>query len=77
MFGDNKKKIQKAIPFISELTGIAAGTLSAYFFDSTAAGGFIQRILADYLDRVLSPIQEQRVITVSALAVDYVEKRLK
>ena len=34
MFGDNKKKIQKAIPFISELTGIAAGTLSAYLIDS-------------------------------------------
>ena len=42
-----------------------------------AAGGFIQRSLADYLNRVLSPIQEQRVITVSALAVDLVEKRLK
>ena len=81
MFGRNKKKIKKAIPFISGLTGISSAVLSAHFFESVdgamAAGGFIQRTLADYLNRVLSPMQEQRVITASALAVDFVEKRLK
>ena len=81
MFGDNKKKIQEAIPTISELTGIAAGTLTAYFFKSSsagmAAGGFIQPVLADFLSRVLSPVQERRVITASALAVDFIDKRLK
>ena len=81
MFGRNKKKIRKAIPVISELTGISSAILSAHFFESAdgamAAGGFIQRTLEDYLHRVLSPMQEQRVITASALAVDLVEKRLK
>ena len=81
MFGKNKKKIQRAIPIISEVIGIGTGTLSAYFFDSTdgamAAGGFVQRTLGDYLNRVLSPMQERRVITASALAVDFVETRLK
>ena len=81
MFGDNIKKIQKAIPAISELTGIATGTLTAYFFKSSsagmAAGGFIQPVLADFLSRMLSPVQEQRVITASALAVDFIDKRLK
>ena len=86
MFGKNKKKInkkkiRKAIPTISEITGIAAGTLTAYFLKSssagTAAGGFIQPVLADFLNRVLSPMQEHRVLTVSAFAVDFIEKRLK
>ena len=81
MFGENGKKIRDKIPIISEITGISVSTLLAYFLKSPgsamAAGGFIQRILADYLGRVLSPIQEQRVITVSALAVDFIEKRLK
>ena len=81
MFGNNKKKIRKAIPTISEATGIAAGTLIAYFLKSSstgmAAGGLIQPVLADFLNRVLSPRQEHRVLTVSALAVDFIEKRLK
>ena len=42
-----------------------------------AAGGFIQPVLADFLRRVLSPIQERRILTVSALAVDFIDKRLK
>ena len=42
-----------------------------------AAGGLIQPVLADFLNRVLSPMQEHRVLTVSALAVDFIEKRLK
>lgn len=81
MFGDNRKKIQDAISMISEITGISIGVLSAYFLGenegSLAAGGFIQRVLADYLNRVLSPQQEKRVLTASALAVDFVDKRLK
>ena len=81
MFGDNTKKIRSAIPTISELTGITVGTLSAFFLESTdagmAAGGFIQPVLADFLRRVLSPIQERRILTVSALAVDFIDKRLK
>ena len=81
MFGRNKKKIRKAIPFISGFTGISSALLSAHFFESIdgamAAGGFIQRTLADYLYRNLSPMQERRVITAAALAVDFVDKRLK
>ena len=81
MFGNNNKKIRKAIPTISEVTGIAAGILSAHFFGdrdgSIAAAGFIQPVLADFLNRVLSPMQEHRVLTVSAFAVDFIEKRLK
>ena len=81
MFGNNERKIRKAIPTISELTGISAGMLSAYFFGerdgSMAAAGFIQSVLADFLSRVLSPRQEQRVLTVAALAVDYIERRLQ
>ena len=34
-------------------------------------------MLADFLNRVLSPMQEHRVLTVSAFAVDFIEKRLK
>ena len=81
MFGKNEKKNRDAIPIISELTGISAGILSAHFFGerdgSMAAAGFIQRVLADFLSRVLSPRQEQRVLTAAALAVDYIEKRLQ
>lgn len=81
MFRNNKRKIRKAIPTISKVTGIAAGTLTAYFLKSssagTTAGGFIQQVLADFLNRVLSPMQEHRVLTVSAFAVDFIEKRLK
>ena len=81
MFGKNKKKIQDKIPIISELTGISSALLSAHFFESIdgamAAGGFIQPVLADFLNRVLSPRQETRILTASALAVDFVDKRLK
>ena len=81
MFGKNKEKIQKAIPIISGLTGISSATLTAFFLESTdagmAAGGFIQQRLADYLNRMLSPRQELRVFTASALAVNYIEEILK
>lgn len=81
MFGKNKKKIQEVIPIISELTGITAATLTAYFLNSSStgmvAGGFIQRVLADRLSRMLSPMQEHRILTASALAVDFIDKRLR
>ena len=81
MFGNNERKIREAVPIISEITGISAGILSAHFFGdrdgSIAAAGFIQPVLADFLNRVLSPMQEHRVLTVSAFAVDFIEKRLK
>lgn len=81
MFGNNERKIRKAIPKVSEITGISSGMLLAYFLEerdgSIAAAGFIQQVLADFLNRVLSPMQEHRVLTVSAFAVDFIEKRLK
>lgn len=81
MFGNYEKKIRDAIPTISEGTGITAGLLLAYFFGerdgSMAAAGVIQEVLADFLNRKLSPMQEHRVLTVSAFAVDFIEKRLK
>ena len=80
MFDNNKDKIQKAIPVVSGITGISTASLLAYFLGekdgSMAAGGFIQQSLADFLNRMMSPKQELRILTASALAVNYIEEYL-
>lgn len=81
MFSNNAKKIiKKHIPIIAEITGLSAGTLLAIFFEmkdgSMIAGNLIHPALADFLNRMLSPKQEQRILTASALAANYIQESL-
>lgn len=82
MYNKNTEgKIQKHIPIISEITGLTASILSAHFFGdkdgAMAAGAFVQTSLNDFLNRMLSPRQEQRILTASALAINYIDELLK